>query len=297
MYALHATLSILVHRRLLIPLAAWTSSVKNSVVSGKLFSSIKKARCTRAFLLSLCLLAGNTAKANDNTCLPNTFDEQVEIAAIIDGDTILLKDERFVRLIGINAPELNKDKPPAEPLAKEAKEVLGEIIGKSTTLKLAFDGQRRDRYQRLLAHAFTEDRNIQQALLERGLASHIFFPPNKRFQKCYADAEKQARENNTGIWQVPRYQTHPADILTLRHIGFYRVSGRVKEVKSRRGNIWLVITDRFSFRIDEKNMKYFKKLKPEVLRTHSIEVSGWIFPYKSGLNMRINHPDNIKLLD
>ena len=243
-------------------------------------------------------IATATLALADNNCTISTFDETVSIKAAIDGDTILLKDGRFVRLIGINTPEINSKSPPAEPYAKEAKNALALLLSNVKQIGLVYGKDKRDRYQRVLAHAFLPNGiNIQAELLRKGMAQHIMIPPNDNFFKCYQVAKQHAQGSKKGLWTHRYFRARPADELTLRQIGFFRVFGTVKEIKKRKDTYWLVINERFSFRIDKKDIKYFKNIRPETLRTHTVEASGWIFPYKSGLNMRIRHPKTMKILN
>jgi endonuclease YncB( thermonuclease family) len=273
------------------------NSVRNTVLNK--FDFQTKARPWCAFVLSVFLLfpLGAIAAA-DSPCVANEYHETVDLKNVIDGDTLLLTDGRFVRLIGVNTPELGREKEPSEPFADEARQALLDILDKTKQIRLVFDKEKRDRYQRVLAHAFLPNgKNIQFELLKAGMAQHIMIPPNDGFYACYRSAEQQAQSSKQGIWSHKRYRVMHADELTLRHVGFYRVKGRVSSVHRKKGNYWLELNERFSFRIDREDMKYFKRLRPETLKTHSIQAKGWIFPYKSGLNMRIQHPKNILILD
>ena len=301
MFAPHATHSTLAHKRCLIPLVVSTNSARNTVLSKTtLFERTRLRRVLFVPVLLFTLFAafsGKLAHASDN-CTTTLFSETVTIKSIIDGDTILLEDGRFVRLVGINTPELNKKSPPAEPYAQEAKDALSTLLQDVKQIGLIHGKDKHDHYQRLLAHAFLLDgTNIQTELLKKGMAQHILIPPNNAMYECYRQAERQSQSKKAGLWSHPYFRVMNADELTLRHIGFFRVTGRIKEIKKRKDNYWLVINERFSFRIDSDSLKHFKRNRPETLRTHTVQASGWIFPYKAGLNMRIQHPLNMKILD
>ena len=59
-------------------------------------------------LLTLCAEAGSAA-------------EWVTVKRVNDGDTVQLADRRFVRYIGVNAPEINHERNTAEPFGFEAR--------------------------------------------------------------------------------------------------------------------------------------------------------------------------------
>ncbi|WP_345867392.1 hypothetical protein [Shewanella algae] len=51
------------------------------------------------------------ASTSGNLCIPYTASEKVTLAYINDGDTLTLKDGRLIRLIGVNAPEIDHQYP------------------------------------------------------------------------------------------------------------------------------------------------------------------------------------------
>jgi endonuclease YncB( thermonuclease family) len=101
-----------------------------------------------------------------------TRDGSGRVAAIVDGDTLILDDGREIRLVGIQAPKLPLGRRDFKtwPLAAQAKAALGALtLGKVVTL--SYGGRRIDRYNRLLAHLHDRDgRWIQGELLRGGMA-------------------------------------------------------------------------------------------------------------------------------
>ena len=62
--------------------------------------------------------------------------ETATVRHVVDGDSVILADDRPVRLIGINAPEFGRDGRPDEPLAVAARERLRELAqGRSVQLR------------------------------------------------------------------------------------------------------------------------------------------------------------------
>jgi endonuclease YncB( thermonuclease family) len=137
------------------------------------------------------------ADANVGAMLPAT------IVAIIDGDTasIAIADPppgimpaEKLRLRGIDAPE--KDAPdPTAGLAAEA--FLANLVA-GRTIYLAFDFQRRDRFGRLLAHAYLGDgTSVEARMIESGHARH-YHDPLTHFYDDLQRLERQAA-GATGI--------------------------------------------------------------------------------------------------
>ena len=100
-----------------------------------------------------------------------------------DGDTVRLKDNRRVRLLGINAPELRRKNHPGEALAIEARNALRALVEQhSYRAGLRFGSERDDRYGRTLAHLYVipgseaKQKNPQSAerlLLEAAQPEHL----------------------------------------------------------------------------------------------------------------------------
>lgn len=220
------------------------------------------------------------------------------VAEVIDGDTLRLKDGRKLRLIGINSPELARRNRPVEPMAEEARQALQQILAADPNIDLTYGRDRYDRYQRLLAHAFSRNGlNLQASLLRRGLAAHIVVPPNDRHAKCYHGLEKEAQKAGRGMWAHERFAPLDADNLDGSKHGYYRVTGRVVAIKQQRDGLWFKLNDTLSLQIRNRDLKYFSTLPLRSLRNHRIEVHGWLFPYGKGLKMQLRHADALQLLD
>jgi len=96
--------------------------------------------------------------------------EWYRVKAVIDGDTLLLADGRFVRYIGINTPEIaHKDKP-GEPFGKAATRYNAELVG-TGRVQLEYDRQKHDHYGRLLAYVYNEKGvMVNRAMIAAGMA-------------------------------------------------------------------------------------------------------------------------------
>lgn len=122
---------------------------------------------------------------------------------VYDGDTLTLADERRVRLLGIDAPEI-KEK---QPFAEESRDFLRRFCAKKQIF-LEFDGEREDKYGRLLAYVFVKgyhgavDLCVNGELLKAGLARwyHPGDAPLRHagyFRRCMAEA----MEARAGQWE------------------------------------------------------------------------------------------------
>jgi micrococcal nuclease len=121
---------------------------------------------------------------------------------VIDGDTIVLKDGRRVRFIGINAPEIAHEQRKAEPLANKARALNIHLVARKK-VRLAYDQEREDDYGRLLAYVFLKDGTLlNHTLIAKGLAHCYTFYPNIRYKERLLKAQRKAMQDQKGIWRL-----------------------------------------------------------------------------------------------
>jgi endonuclease YncB( thermonuclease family) len=135
-----------------------------------------------------------------------------KITRVIDGDTIeVILDSKTekVRFIGVDCPESTTK---LEPYGNEASEFTKKwLTGKDIFLE--FDVQKYDNYGRLLAYVWLsspkeiseqEIRNkmFNAILLLEGYAQVMTDPPNVKYVDYFLKFQKEARENNKGLWGI-----------------------------------------------------------------------------------------------
>jgi len=134
---------------------------------------------------------------------------EARVIQVLDGDTVILEEGRKVRLLGIDAPELEKEGQPAQFLAHKAKEVLTQLA-QGKKVRLEYDELRYDRYGRTLAHLFLPDgTHLNQELVRQGLARVYVIPPNRRYQEELLAAQREAILAPRGIWLAALKQDEP----------------------------------------------------------------------------------------
>lgn len=253
---------------------------------------ILRAPLAGAFLLAL------PAAAAALECPADRIDRAVTVAHVHDGDTVRLAGGDDLRLIGIDTPELGRDGAPDEPFADAARGALARLLAAhGQRLHLRLDAERRDRYGRLLAHAYLPDgRSIDRVLLERGLALHVTVPPNTWHHRCYAAAEGRAREAGRGLWGLRRYRGVAASDLAADAGGFHVVRGRVGRVGESRHAFWLEL-DGLTLRLDRRDLGYFDDLEPPSLVGRRLRVRGWIYRVRGQARMNLRHPASVEWMD
>ena len=259
-----------------------TASLQRAPRKGALF----------AFWL-LYLLSGSVWAGQ---CLPFQVDEWVDVAHVHDGDTVKLTDGRKLRLIGINTPEIGHDGDLPEPLALKARQVLKALVGQDRRLALRYGIDQKDRYGRLLAHAYLPDgRNVQELLLQQGLAVAVVVAPNLANVDCYFAAEQRA--DGKGVWRVSRYRGIETSELPKDASGFQIIMGKVTHVGESRRAYWLNFPGKVAARIDKRHSSGFDgHLNLAQLKGKTIKIRGWMFHRKGERQMRIDHPAAIEVM-
>jgi micrococcal nuclease len=73
------------------------------------------------------------------------------------------------------------------------------VLGKN--IRLEFDVQKRDKYNRLLAYVWSDGFLVNEELVKEGLAVSETIQPNVKYQDRILKAQQEARKNCRGIWE------------------------------------------------------------------------------------------------
>jgi micrococcal nuclease len=140
---------------------------------------------------------------------PSGPPQEALVVRVIDGDSVVLGSGVKVRVLGIDAPEMEKDGRPAEFLAHKAKAALAELT-LNRTVSLSYDRLRYDHYGRLLAYLFLPDHTLVNAeLVRRGMARVYVNTPNLRYHKELLAAQQEAIGAQRGVWRQLLEQDEP----------------------------------------------------------------------------------------
>ncbi|MGH1462261.1 MAG: thermonuclease family protein [Neptuniibacter sp.] len=199
----------------------------------------------------------------------------VDVANVYDGDTVRLKDGRRIRLIGINAPETEKENKPAEYLANESAQRLRELL-KGADVSLLIGKQPQDRYKRWLGHLFVDGRLASEYLLSEGLAFHIAIPPNLKFLECLQQAERRAVD--TGLWAEKSDLYKSVFALNSRESGFRVVTGKVSKIRKIRNGYIVEVGRRLAVKVPSNFFGLLGITDSNRLLGGKVRVRGWIRP-------------------
>lgn len=128
------------------------------------------------------------------------------VTRVIDGDTVEAtwrRAERDVRLLGVDTPETVAPGQPVECYGPEASAFTERRL-EDRRVRLEFDQERLDRYDRTLAYLWRKGRLFNVVLVRRGFATVLIYPPNDKYEDELRQAQRQARQNRVGLWEECR---------------------------------------------------------------------------------------------
>lgn len=149
-----------------------------------------------ATVISWAFFAKDKPKS-EITPQPETF----KVSQVIDGDTIEIGGGKTVRYIGIDTPETVDPRREVGCFAKEAAGKNKELVlGKK--VRLEKDVSETDKFGRLLRYVYVDSVFVNDQLVRQGYAFAVSFPPDIKYQEQFRQAEREARENNRGLWRA-----------------------------------------------------------------------------------------------
>ncbi len=140
--------------------------------------------------------------------------DNILVTRVVDGDTLMLESREYLRLLGVDTPEMHESaklrrdagrtgQSPEEiqKMGRQSYEFTKGLV-EGRRIRLEFDVERRDKYNRLLAYAFLEDGTFVNArIVEEGYASLTHFKLNVKYTDLFQELYRQARENKRGLWK------------------------------------------------------------------------------------------------
>jgi micrococcal nuclease len=228
-----------------------------------------------------------------------SFPESGLVTAVYDGDTIKVKfnsgQERRVRLIGIDSPELDDSREEIRFYAFMAKRFTFYYLY-NRTVKLFYEqGDVEDKYGRLLAYVWTEKHGLfNKFIISQGFA-YVYLKFPFRYKSEFSDAEHEARKLEKGFWQKGHYlsiqaseaRSHIGSLITVQFI-CSRVEAKGKFIYLHSSQ------EEFSALIPEENVSLFQDLKS--FQGQELSVTGLLEEYKDKPQIVVFFPSQIKSL-
>lgn len=216
------------------------------------------------------------------------------VAEVPDGRTLVLADERGVRLAGLGAVE-DGTRPPTS-FAASAKGALAKLA-LGHTVRLRLPERPIDRYGRVVAQVFDERGTwIQGELVRTGLARVESAADSRGMVRAMQEIEDVARVARLGIWSDNRYGVRTPEETDKHLNGFEIVEGRVMAADQVGGRVYLNFgpdwrTD-FTVSIAPTDVRTFRREGIDLLAMQGkrIRVRGWLRSY-NGLVIDVTHPE------
>jgi micrococcal nuclease len=165
---------------------------------------------------------GTTTAGEEDLCPtePPADATRATVARVVDGDTLQLADEAGgtdrVRLIGVDAPELQGEDGRPEPYVQDAAAFTADALESKDVLLVPGEDETDD-YGRLLAYVWTTPEEgllgglkrmigaqrsefFNRTLLREGYAEVLTIRPNDAYADCFEAAQREAQGAGEGIW-------------------------------------------------------------------------------------------------
>jgi micrococcal nuclease len=236
-----------------------------------------------------------TANAQKITTSPLPYRYRHHVAKVYDGDTIRLSNGDKVRLLGINTPEIESHFQQAQVGGQSAKNWLSQKLSNHDVM-LEYDVEKRDKYDRLLAHIYLDDEHINKSLLAQGLATLVVIPPNIKYSEELIAAQNEAMIERLGLWSLGSYQPtviSPQHSVTLKK-GWQRLIVKPQRLTKSRKYVRLQLAKNLTLRFKKSSLDLFPDLSSWLDKT--IEVRGWASRKEKTYSILIHHPSAITVL-
>ncbi len=131
----------------------------------------------------------------DGACNSEPQTTTLTVSYVLDGDSIQLSNGEEVRLIGINAPEVN-----GKCYEESKEELQNMVLGKQVTLES--DVNDKDQYGRLLRYVYVDDTFVNLEMVRLGLAHKYEYGSNTKYSSLFEQAENEAKQNEGCLWKT-----------------------------------------------------------------------------------------------
>lgn len=128
--------------------------------------------------------------------------EEITVKRVVDGDTFVDENNVKYRLMGVDTPELNSYKSiSAEPYAKKATIYTKEKI-LNQKIVVAYDEDKKDRFNRKLVYAFLADgKMLNELLLVKGYAK-VYLKQVYLKKSEFVRLNALAQKAKIGVWTI-----------------------------------------------------------------------------------------------
>ncbi len=262
--------------------------------------SKKKGRVFFAFLLIFGFIELGTPQKNSSSPSP-ALPQRGVIIAVDDGDSIKVRfkngAERKVRLLGIDAPEINDSKEENRFWAQMAKRFVSFYLYRRE-VRLSYEAEIEDKYGRVLAYIQDKEHGLFNEFMIREGFAFVFSNSSikKEYMRRFRKAEDEAKKKGNGLWRKGEFRSIPAS--EARHyLGkVLSVQFFSSKVEERRNFLFLhSLQGEFQALIPRQNLALFPDR--ESFQNKVLSVTGFLEEYRGLPQIIIFFPDQIRILE
>lgn len=246
------------------------------------------------YIPALLFVVGQDSAAS-TICLKDVDAAAVVIKRVTDGDTVVLEDDRRVRIIGINTAELNAPQPWSRSLARQGSNAVDRWRRNSQRIFLIEGKEALDRHGRVLAHLINEHGELlSQYLIAQGIAAATAVRPNTVCANHLSEIEQRARSAGSGVWHK-RNPWFVSDELILKktHSGFRIVRGNIERIRKTKHTHVLTLDNKLTISVRNK---LYDTIKDRIRVNQAIEVRGWVSFRGKQPRVTLHHETNLRFL-
>jgi len=231
--------------------------------------------------------------------------DEVYIERVIDGDTVKTAAGDSIRLLGVDTPEIDWKNNSSEYYAEEARDYsIKNLLGENVVLE--YDNEKEDHYGRTLAYIFQDGENFNQKLLENGYANLMIVAPNDQYEAEFKKAVKKARKSRLGIWSQILELENNLPIISYQEAASFIgerviIEGEIVNTAATTSVNYLNFSNNYqntlSIIIFNQNLNKFDYPPAEYILGKKIKVLGEIEIYQGSLQIVVNDPHNILIID
>jgi micrococcal nuclease len=142
----------------------------------------------------------STSAPPTSTTVPLPPGDDKTVKDALDGDSLEVTDGTKIRLIGIDAPDVET----RGCFSGEATAHLRELLAPESTVRVVYDADRTDRLGRTLAYVYrlTDGLFVNVAMARDGFARQLTTPPNTAHGEEIKTAVSEAVAERRGMWQT-----------------------------------------------------------------------------------------------
>lgn len=174
--------------------------------------------------------------------------ETVKLSKCVDGDTFraIINDKEYtIRMLAIDTPESVKANTDIEYYGKESSEYTCKRLTNAKKIELEYDekSDKFDKYDRLLAWVFIDNKLLQEELVEKGYAKVAYLYNDYKYNDILKEKQELASAKEIGIWDSvakKEYQEEPNEeknenieviIITILFLVITFITGIINKIK------------------------------------------------------------------